>query len=80
MKHDKDNSKEEFAKIEIGKISFTFTITRDEADAVINKPRTKIAKNMRRYMLKILEESAKKFLESDKNENVKNCKINIDNT
>lgn len=74
----KEKSKDEAVKIEIGKVSFTFTITRDEADAVINKPRTKIAKNMRRYMIKILEESAKKFLESKKEENVKNCKINID--
>lgn len=68
---------EEKESMEVGYISFGFGITRDEADKVINDPKHPVAKKLNRYMRKILQAGARKFLESDPNENVNNCNVSI---
>ena len=62
-------------KIEVGFIHFKFPITRDEADAVINKKGSMVARKMKRYVNSLLCAGCKKFLESNPDEDVKNCKI-----
>ena len=65
-------------KIEVGFIHFKFPVTRDEADAVINKKGSIVARKMKRYVNSLLCAGCKKFLESNPDEDVKNCKI-LDN-
>ena len=65
-------------KIEVGFIHFKFPVTRDEADAVVNKKGSIIARKMKRYVNSLLCAGCEKFLESNPDEDVKNCKI-IDN-
>ena len=65
-------------KIEVGFIHFKFPVTRDEADAVINKKGSIVARKLKRYVNSLLCAGCKKFLESNPDEDVKNCKI-IDN-
>lgn len=65
-------------KIEVGFIHFKFPVTRDEADAVINKKGSIVARKMKRYVNSLLCAGCRKFLESNPDEDVKNCKI-IDN-
>lgn len=62
-------------KIEVGFIHFKFPVTRDEADAVINKKGGMVARKMKRYVNSLLCAGCKKFLESNPDEDVKNCKI-----
>ena len=62
-------------KIEVGFIHFKFPVTRDEADAVINKQSSPVARKMRSYVNALLKAGCKKFLESDLNKDVKNCKF-----
>lgn len=62
-------------KIEVAKINFGFAITRDEADAVINKPKGTVARKLRKYMISILKAGCKKMLESKPDEDVKNCEV-----
>lgn len=62
-------------KIEVGFIHFKFPITRDEADAVINKKGSIVARKMKRYVNSLLCAGCRKFLESNPDEDVKNCKI-----
>lgn len=62
-------------KIEVGFIHFKFPVTRDEADAVINKKGSIVARKMKRYINSLLCAGCKKFLESNPDEDVKNCKI-----
>lgn len=77
MSEEKQNNIEE-KQIEIGRISFGFTITRDEADAVINKPKGTIARKLRKYMISILKAGCKKMLESKPEENVTECNVPIE--
>lgn len=65
-------------KIEVGFIHFKFPVTRDEADAVINQKGSVVARKMKKYVNALLEAGCKKFLESNPDEDVKNCKI-LDN-
>ena len=62
-------------KIEVGFIHFKFPITRDEANAVINQKGSMVARKMKKYVNSLLQAGCKKFLESNPNEDVKNCKI-----
>ena len=62
-------------KIEVGFIHFKFPITRDEANAVINQKGSIVARKMKKYVNSLLQAGCKKFLESNPNEDVKNCKI-----
>lgn len=62
-------------KIEVGFIHFKFPVTRDEADAVINKKGSIVARKIKRYVNSLLCAGCKKFLESNPDEDVKNCKI-----
>ena len=62
-------------KIEVGFIHFKFPITRDEANAVINQKGSIIARKMKKYVNSLLQAGCKKFLESNPDEDVKNCKI-----
>jgi hypothetical protein len=64
--------------LEVGTITFSFPITRDEADAVLNKPKSTLAKKLRRYMMAILKAGATKMLETKQEEEVKNCKLDIE--
>lgn len=59
------------SKMVIGKVTFTFSLTEDEANAVLYKPKGQIARNLRKYMNGILQEAAKRFKE---NSDVKECK------
>ena len=61
----------EESKMIIGKVTFTFSLTEDEANAVLYKPKGQIARNLRKYMNGILQEAAKRFKEDS---NVKECK------
>lgn len=51
------------SKMVIGKVTFTFSLTEDEANAVLYKPKGQIAGNLRKYMNGILLEAAKRFKE-----------------
>lgn len=62
-------------QMEIGTISFKFSLTRQEADEVINNPKGSISRKLRKYMIGILKAGSKKFLETKANEDVKNCKL-----
>lgn len=63
-------------EIEIAKITFTFGMSKDEADAILNKPKSQIARNMRKYMNSLVEHAARKFFEpaKEKEETVTDCK------
>lgn len=69
-----DNPKE----LEIAKITFTFGMSKDEADAILNKPKGQIARNMRKYMNSLIEHAARKFFEptEEKEEIVTDCNEN----
>lgn len=74
-----DDLKEEQKEIiEVGYISFRFPITRNEAEAIVNKPKSQVARKLKTYMRKVLEAGAKKMLESKPEEEVKNCKVKIE--
>lgn len=73
---DTDKNIEE-SNLEIASVTFTFTFTRDEANAFINKPKSQVARNLRKYMCKIFEVAAKKMLDAKPDEIVKNCKLDI---
>lgn len=62
-------------KIEVGFIHFKFPITRDEANAVINQKGSIVARKMKKYVNALLQAGCEKFLESNPDEDVKNCKI-----
>lgn len=65
-------------KMEIARINFSFAITRDEANAVINKPKGTVARKLRKYMISILKAGCKKMLETKPDENVNNCEVDIE--
>lgn len=73
-----DNPKE----LEVAKITFTFGMSKDEAYAILNKPKGQIARNMRKYMNSLVEHAAKQFFKpaEDKEEIVNNCKDSEENT
>lgn len=74
-----DDLKEEQKEIiEVGYISFRFPITRDEAEAIVNKPKSQVARKLKTYMRKVLEAGAKKMLETNPEEEVNNCKVEIE--
>lgn len=77
-KKKQDDGLKEGTQMEIGRVSFAFNLTRDEADKIINHPKHPVAKKLRRYMKSILEAAAKKMLESKPEEIVKDCKLNIE--
>lgn len=62
-------------ELEVAKITFTFGMSKDEAYAILNKPKSQIARNMRKYMNSLVEHAAKKFFEPvrPKEEIVNNC-------
>jgi hypothetical protein len=64
-------------KLEIAKVTFSFTFTRDEAEKFIYKPKSQVARKLRQYMCKIFEVAAKKMLESKPQDIVKECKVDI---
>ena len=70
-KHIEENS------VEIATVNFSFTFTRDEADAFINKPKSQVARNLRKYMCRIFEVAAKRMLDAKPDEIVKKCKRDI---
>lgn len=73
-----DTDKEiEENNLEIASVTFTFTFTRDEANAFINKPKSQVARNLRKYMCKIFEVAARKMLDAKPDEIVKNCKLDV---
>lgn len=65
-------------KLELGTISFQFCLSRKEAKAVIKKPTSKLARDLRKYFQNILTEGCKKFLESKPEETIKDCKLNLE--
>lgn len=71
------DKKVEEEKLEIAKVTFSFTFTRDEAEHYINKPKSQITRNLKKYMCSIFEAAAKKMLETSPDEIVKNCKVEV---
>lgn len=69
---------EEKQSMEVGRISFAFNITRDEAEAVVHRSKSLVARKLRKYMLSILKAGAEKMLASKKDEEVKNCKLEVE--
>lgn len=63
MKSNEDVKKTESTArdLEYAKVTFSFYLTRDEAEQYRKKPNGQVAKNLRRYMIKILEEAIKRF-------------------
>ena len=59
-------------EIEVARITFTFGMSKDEAEAILHKPKGSIARNMRKYMNSLVEHAARKFFEPE--ENVTDCK------
>ena len=80
MKHNKiikEETKEIKRDLEYAKVSFEFYLTKDEADKILNRPKSQIARNARKYMNSILECAAKRFFEpEEKKDIVTNCKDN----
>lgn len=79
----KDSSTQEDLKIdkeyiEVGYITFKFPITRDEAEMVINQPKSQVARKMKTYMRKVLEAGCKRMLASTPDEDVKKCKLELE--
>lgn len=68
------------ASIEVGKITMSFPITRDEAEQYIRNPAGVVAKKLHDYLHLVMETACRKFMESKKDENVTKCKINPENT
>lgn len=64
-------------KVEVAAIHFAFTITMDEAKALIKKPNSLIAKELRKYVIAVLKAGAKKMLDSKKDEIVNDCKVDV---
>lgn len=62
-------------EIQVAKITLTFSITLDEAKAVIGKPNSITAKNLRKYILSCLKSAARKMLDTKKEKDVKECNI-----
>lgn len=52
---------EQQRQLEYAKVTFSFYLTRDEAEQYKKKPNGEVAKKLRRYMIKILEEAVKRF-------------------
>lgn len=76
----KDNKKKETQDntgLEVAKVSFSFMFTRDEAEAYIKRPRSQMARNLKKYMCSIFEAAAKKMLSTSPEEIVKGCKVDI---
>lgn len=69
---------EEKQSMEVGRISFAFNITRDEAKAVLNKPKSLVARKLKKYMVSILKAAAEKMLATKEDEEVKNCKLEVE--
>lgn len=65
-------------KIEVGSIHFAFTITMDEAKAIIKRPNSLIAKELRKYVIAVLKAGAQKMLDSKHNDIVNDCKVNVE--
>lgn len=61
-------------KVTMGKVTFSFTLTSDEADAVLKRPKGQIARNLRKYMNAILVEACKRFDDNYNNKIVTDCK------
>ena len=73
MKRNNKKKDKEEKKLEYAKISFSFCLTKDEADKIINDPSSSIARKARKYMYSILKEAASRFF-PDKSNNVTECK------
>ena len=63
--------------LEVGYISFTMPITMKEAKAVLNKPKTKLAKDVHKYIHAILIAGCRKMIEEKNNAFVNDCKLNV---
>lgn len=64
-------------KIEVAAIHFAFTITMDEAKALIKKPNSLVAKELRKYVIAVLKAGAQKMLDTKGEEIVNDCKVDI---
>lgn len=59
------------AKMIVGEVTMKLALTKDEINAVLYKPKSKVARNFKRYMNFMLQYGAK---ELEKDSNVKECK------
>lgn len=64
-------------EIQVAKITLTFSITLDEAKAVIGKPNSITARNLRKYILNCLKSAARKMLDTKNEKDVKECNITV---
>ena len=65
-------------EVEVAAIHFAFTITMDEAKALIEKPKSQIACKLKQYIVKVLNAGAKKMLETEGEETVTDCKVYVE--
>lgn len=61
------------SKMIVGEVTIKIALTKDDINAVLYKPKSKVARNFKKQMNFILQCGAKK-LEEDSNTNVKNLK------
>lgn len=70
-----NNNKEK--TIEVGYISFTIPISLKEAKAVLHKPKTKLAKDLNKYLHAVLVAGCKKMIEEKNSSFVNKCELNV---
>lgn len=61
------------SKMIVGEVTIKIALTKDDINAVLYKPKSKVARSFKKQMNFILQYGAKK-LEEDSNTNVKNLK------
>lgn len=66
------SNEEESKDLEYAKITFSFCLTKDEADKILHDKKSSVARKARQYMYAILKEAASRFFPEENN--VKNCK------
>lgn len=65
-------------EVEVAAIHFAFTITMDEAKALIEKPKSQVARKLKQYVIKVLNAGAKKMIETEGEETVTDCKVSVE--
>lgn len=75
-----DNEKKEVEKIELeaADVSFTFAMTRNEANEILKHPKGKIVRQYMKYLKAVLISAARKYDSIPVGETVTKCKVPIE--
>lgn len=65
-------------QVEYATITFSFPMSRYEADEILKHPKGKVMKNFMDYMKKVVVSAAKKYAEVPAGEIVTDCKVPIE--